>query len=375
MKPGTSGNQLAEKMHYEDKPVEYTKVIRRAIHNEMIQFVIAIWLFLLLLLTSCAGRDIRPETVLAQHSSEIKKTDMLNTEITQKSIAFQKMSAAADYKIGPEDLLEITVFQAKELDTVARVSASGFIKLPLIDKVEAAGLNASELETVITEKLRKYLSEPVLGVFIKEYRSQQITVLGSVQKPGVHYVSGQKSLLELLSLAGGLSGDAGDICIVQRNATGNPQENQPADNIVIDLDQLLIKGQVAFNIAMNAGDVILVPKSGIFFIDGAVKNPGSFPLKGKMTFTQAISLAKGLGVDAKKSDIKIYRDTGKQERDIITIDYDDVLDRKLPDIEVKDKDIIIVSSSILKRIYGGLAGYFNFGYFGFTGVRPGAGVY
>ncbi|MDQ7788243.1 MAG: SLBB domain-containing protein, partial [Thermodesulfovibrionales bacterium] len=147
------------------------------------------------------------------------------------------------------------------------------------------------------------------------------------------------------------------------------------DNIVIDLDQLLIKGQVAFNIAMNAGDVILVPKSGIFFVDGAVKNPGSFPLKGKMTFTQAISLAKGFGVDAKKSDIKIYRDTGKQERDVITIDYDDVLDRKLPDIEMKDKDVIIVTSSTLKRIYGGLAGYFNFGYFGFTGVRPGAGVY
>jgi hypothetical protein len=84
-------------------------------------------------------------------------------------------------------------------------------------------------------------------------------------------------------------------------------------------------------------------------------------------------MAKGLGLDAMKSDIKIYRDTGKQERDVITIDYDEVLDRKVPDIEVKDKDVIIVTSSNFKRFIGGLIGYFNFGYFGFSGVRPGTG--
>ncbi len=345
-------------------------LIIETIRNEMAQVVIVICLFILLLLTSCAGRDVRPEAVLAQHATETK-TDKLNTEITRKSIVFQNTSSVADYKIGPEDLLEITVFQAKELDTVARVSASGFIKLPLIDKVEASGRTTSELESILIEKFKTFLSEPVVGVFIKDYRSRQVTVLGSVQRPGVYYVSGNRSLLELLSLAGGLSGDAGDVCIVQRSSAENPQENQATDNIVIDLDQLLIKGQVAFNITMTAGDVILVPKSGIFFIDGSVKSPGSFPLKGNITFTQAISLAKGLSQDAKHSDIKIYRDIGKQERDVITIDYDDILDRKIPDIEVKDKDVIIVSSSMLKRIYGGLAGYFNFGYFGFSGVRPG----
>lgn len=345
----------------------------RSLKNEMIQSLLALTaFFLLLLLSSCAGRDIRPEALIAQHASETK-TERLNAEILQKSSAFQKMSSAADYIIGPEDLLEITLFQAKELDTVARVSASGFIKLPLIDKVEASGHTTSELEHIIAGKYKTYLSEPVVGIFIKEYRSQQITVLGSVQKPGVYYVSGQRSLLELLSLAGGLSGDSGDICIVQRNTPSDAADQQTISNIVVDLDQLLIKGQVAFNIPMHAGDVVLVPKSGIFFVDGAVRSPGSFPLKGKMTFTQAISMAKGLDMDATKSDIKIYRDTGKQERDVITIDYDEVLERKIPDVEIKDKDVIIVSSSTFKRFIGGLAGYFNFGYFGFSGVRPGVG--
>lgn len=345
----------------------------RSLKNEMIQSLLALTAFLLLLfLSSCAGRDIRPEALIAQHTSETK-TERLNAEILQKSTAFQKMSSAADYIIGPEDLLEITLFQAKELDTVARVSASGFIKLPLIDKVEASGHTTSELESIIAEKFKTYLSEPVVGIFIREYRSQQITVLGSVQKPGVYYVSGQRSLLELLSLAGGLSGDAGDICIVQRSTPSDAVDQQTTSNMVVDLDQLLIKGQIAFNIPMHAGDVILVPKSGIFFVDGAVRSPGSFPLKGKMTFTQAISMAKGLDMDATKSDIKIYRDSGKQERDVITIDYDEVLERKIPDVEIKDKDVIIVSSSSFKRFLGGLAGYFNFGYFGFSGVRPGVG--
>ena len=211
-------------------------LIIETIRNEMLQVVIVICIFILLLLTSCAGRDVRPEAVLAQHATETK-TDRLNTEITRKSMVFQKTSSVADYKIGPEDLLEITVFQAKELDTVARVSASGFIKLPLIDKVEASGRTTSELESVLTEKFKTFLSEPVVGVFIRDYRSRQVTVLGSVQKPGVYYVSGNRSLLELLSLAGGLSADAGDICIVQRSSAENPRENQATDNIVIDLDQ------------------------------------------------------------------------------------------------------------------------------------------
>lgn len=364
--------QFTEKMHNKSGTKTYIVLIMKAMHNEMIQFVIAICIFFLLLLTSCAGRDMRPDTVIAQHSTEMKRTDILNKEMVQKSILFQQ-STATDYRVGPEDLLEINVFQAKELDTVARINASGSIKLPLVDKVDAAGRTVSELESIITEKYRKYLSEPVIGIFIREYRSQQITVLGSVHKPGVYYITGQKSLLELLSMAGGLSTDAGDICIIQRNALPNPREDQTTDNLVIDLDQLVIKGQIALNIPMHSGDVILVPKSGIFFVDGAVRGPGSFPLKGRTTFTQAISMAKGLSGDATKSDIKIYRDTGKQERDIITLDYEDVLQGKLQDIELKDKDVIIVSSSGLKRFIGGLAGYFNFGGFGFTGLRPGVG--
>jgi polysaccharide export outer membrane protein len=356
--------------------------ITETIQNEFIQSVVAILIFLLLLLTSCGGKETRPDLVLQQQAvPAVSNTspEKLNAEITQKSVELRKNVSPADYRVGPEDLLEINVFQANELNTVARVSSSGYIKLPLIDKIKASGLSVYELEALVTEKLKTYLSEPVVGIFVKEYRSQQITVLGAVAHPGVLYVSGQRTLLDVVSLAGGLSQDAGDICIVERNVINDSNPKDGAENteknerIVIDLDQLLIKGRVELNIPMSSGDVVLIPKSGIFFVDGAVKSPGVFPLKGKTTVTQAISMAKGLGYEAIKSDIKIYRDIGKQERDVILIDYNDILDRKTVDIELKDKDIIIVASSAFKRLIGGLAGYFNFGMFGFSGVKPGSG--
>jgi polysaccharide export outer membrane protein len=332
--------------------------------NELFHGIILILIFLLLLLTSCAGSGVRPESILLQQASSNTKAEKLNVQLAQKGAELKRPISSADYKIGPEDLLEINVFQAQELNTVVRVSASGYIKLSLIEPIKAAGLTVSELESLICKKLEKYLTEPVVGVFIKEYRSQQIAVLGSVKNPGVFYATGQRYLLDLLSMAGGLSPDAGDICIVQREGSGNgSKDKQDVEKIVIDLNALLIKGDIDLNIPLFSGDVIHVPQAGIFFVIGAVNGPGSFPLKGKLTFTQAISMAKGLTYEAVHSGIKIYRDNGKPEREVIPIDYDSVLDRKTPDFEIKDKDIIIVERSGLKGFLGRMATGLSFGIF------------
>ncbi|MEW6571211.1 MAG: polysaccharide biosynthesis/export family protein [Nitrospirota bacterium] len=353
--------------------------IIKTLQNELIQGIMGILLFLLLLLTACARNEIRPESVLSQHAAA-GKANALNIRLSQNNMGIQRTFAVSDYKIGPEDLLEIHVFQVNDLNTVVRVSATGQIKLPLIEKIEAAGLTVAELEALISQKLEKFVQEPVVSVFIKEYRSQQIAVLGSVKNPSVYYVTGQRYLLDLLSMAGGLSQDAGDVCILQRvgnrqkvNDGSEAQNGENIEQIVIDLDALLMQGRMDLNLPLSSGDVIHVPEAGIFFVDGAVNSPGSFKLKGKMTFTQAISMARGLSYHAIKSDIKLYRENDKQQRDVITIDYDDILDMKIPDIELKDRDIIIVSSSGFKKFIGGLAGYFNFGYFGFSGVQPGRG--
>jgi polysaccharide export outer membrane protein len=163
-------------------------------------------------------------------------------------------------------------------------------------------------------------------------------------------------------MAGGLSPEAGDLCIIQKTS-GTNQDNQSKENVVVDLDQLLLKGNIDLNVPLFSGDVIHVPKAGIFFVDGAVNEAGSFPVKGKITLTQALSLAKGLSYEAIRSEVRIYRDNGQPEREVIAIDYDAILDRKSPDIEIKDKDVIIVSSSGFKRFVKGIAAGLNFGMF------------
>jgi protein involved in polysaccharide export with SLBB domain len=164
-------------------------------------------------------------------------------------------------------------------------------------------------------------------------------------------------------MAGGLNPDAGDVCIIQKTSGGDQKGNQQIQSMVIDLDQLLIKGDIGLNIPVSSGDVIHVPQAGIFFVDGGVNGPGSFPLKGKITFTQAISMAKGFNYEAVQSDVKIYRDTGKPEREMITVDYNSILDGKSMDVEIKDKDVIIVSKSGLKGFVGKLTTGLSFGIF------------
>jgi len=119
----------------------------------------------------------------------------------------QMPAASADeYRIGPDDLLEITVFEAPELNRSQRVSAGGQISLPLLGAVQAGSLTPRELEFVLEELLRRtYMKEPHVGVFVREMQSHAVSVFGAVKKPGVFQVRGAKTVVELLSMAEGLA--------------------------------------------------------------------------------------------------------------------------------------------------------------------------
>jgi polysaccharide export outer membrane protein len=336
--------------------------------NELVGGLVVVLIFLALLLSSCASNQARTQAILLEHTAPARQTqaDNLNSRLAQQNLQPPRPAASADYQIGPEDLLDISVFQADELKTEVRVSANGYIKMNLADEVKAEGLSVAQLEDVIAKKLRKYMKEPMVSVFIKEYRAQQISVLGSVKNPQVFYVTGQKYLIDMISMAGGLSPDAGNLCIVQTEG----QQTGERMKIVIDLDQLLVDGKADLNIPVHSGDIVQIPKSGVFFVDGAVRSPGEYPIKASTTITQAISLAKGLDYTALHSDIRIYRDTGQTTRQVITTDYDDILAGKTPDVALKDKDIIIVGASGFKTFVRALTGItFYGGGFG-TGIRP-----
>jgi protein involved in polysaccharide export with SLBB domain len=140
-------------------------------------------------------------------------------------------------RIGPDDLLQISVFEAPDLNRTLRVSANGEISLQLLGPVKAGGLTPRQLELVLQELLRRtYMKNPHVGVFVQELQSHPVSVVGAVKKPGVFQIRGTKTVLELLSMAEGLADDAGDTVLVMRGASttgsigrGNAEQESQKD--------------------------------------------------------------------------------------------------------------------------------------------------
>jgi polysaccharide biosynthesis/export protein len=249
-----------------------------------------------------------------------KRSDYLN-DLLMKATSLQKMDPNADYVLGPEDVLEIEVYQADDFKRTVRVSGQGFITMPLVGQVKAKGLSTAQLEKELAQRLAKYLQDPQVSIYIKEYKSQRIGVMGAVAHPQIYNVTGQKYLIDMLFTAG-MTKDAGNVCYVFRPAQG--QEDGPAqtETIAIDLIELMEKGNRMLNIPVFGGDIVNVPKAGTVFVDGAIARPGAFNLTSGGTLVQAIAMAGGLKFEADRAEIQILRMTGNGERQVIVADYD-----------------------------------------------------
>jgi polysaccharide export outer membrane protein len=164
--------------------------------------------------------------------------------------------ALDEYRIGPSDLIEISVFQVPELNKTVRVGARGALTLPLIGKVEAGGLTAQQLEGLIARKLSEsYLQDPQVSVFIKEFVSQRVTVEGAVNRPGVFPVSGKITLLQAIAMAGGLDklADENEIKLFRDRKDGTRE--------VLPYDLEPIRTGAASDPVLLSGDVVQVGKS------------------------------------------------------------------------------------------------------------------
>ncbi len=308
-----------------------------------------------------------PDQMIEQIESS-KQVKAMNERILMSSLSSKK-EPYRDYKIGPEDLLEISVFEEEKLNKTVRVSSQGNISLPLLGILRVKGLTAYELEKEIRDLLvEKYLQDPHVGVFIKEYRNQQISVIGAVDKPGVYDVRGQKTILDLLAIAGGLSSgaekDAGQLLFLIRPPRPEDEvsdekkdsDGQVPKTFVIDLEELLIKGDLALNLPLAHGDVINIPVSGKIFVGGEVRRPGGFPLKGKkMTVTQAIAMAEGLKPEADGAETRIFRySEGQMGKEIVSVNLNSIHKGMGEDRLLKENDIIIVPKSGVKTFFIGL---------------------
>jgi len=263
----------------------------------------------------------------------------------------QSPSASPDYRLGPEDLLQITLFNvpAGEVGvtprtTEARVSQEGKISLPLLGDVAVGGLTASSLEQLLRGRYDRYLQNPQIGILVKEYRSQSVTVTGAVRNPGVYQLTGPKTLIDLLSIAGGINEHAGGQVHLYRQA---PEGRQ---SYVVDL-LVLASNPALVNMPVQAGDVINVQQAGMFFVDGAVARGGSYTLSRPYTLTQALSVAGGVNRElADYSGTTIYRRRSGAEAEIIPIDLTAIWEGKVSDPLIESDDVIVVPISTPKYI-------------------------
>jgi polysaccharide export outer membrane protein len=314
---------------------------------------------------SCASSSPTKKNVVSPETqvSEIENSRQLkamNERILMAALS-SKSDPSRDYKIGPEDLLEISVFEDEKLNKTVRVSFQGNINLPLLGVLKVKGLTASELEREIRDLLaEKYFQDPNVSVFIKEYRSQRISIIGAVEKPGAYEVSGQKTILDLLGISGGLKEDAGRLLFLIRPPTleGEAAKEQKdpslptAKTFMIDLEELLVKGDLTLNLPLSHGDIINIPVSGKIFVGGEVRAPGGFPLSGKkLTVSQAVALAGGLKTEAAGSETRIFRYSEKGTgKEIISADVYAIQKGKAEDLYLRENDIIIVPRSGTKVV-------------------------
>jgi polysaccharide export outer membrane protein len=251
----------------------------------------------------------------------------------------------SDYKIGRQDLLEIRVFDLKDLDQTVRVADDGSITLPLLGRLQVAGLTKGELEALIARLLEeRYVRNPQVTIFVKEYESKKIAVSGAVKKPDTYEMLGDKTLLEMISLAGGLDKDLGKEIIVFRT-----QDDGTTQRISVDLDKLVYEADPALNIAVMPGDIVYVPavEKVRIFVTGAVRTPNLYevPRSEPVTVLKAVTLAGGTTDRASESKVQIIRTDANGKRVTIPVNLKKVKRGKAEDPVLMKDDLVLVPES------------------------------
>jgi polysaccharide export outer membrane protein len=295
------------------------------------------------------------QVILAQNNPPVQEPINQGTVTTESStIDSRPLSGSPDRKtapangsalvIGPGDELEVTVYGAPDLSGHARVSADGNISIPLIGYVRIAGLSSSEaagaIESVLRE--RNVVNDPQVSVYVKEYTSSGISVVGEVIKPGFYSAVGPHRLYDVLQAAGGPTDKAANKVIInhrgQKDATTLSISKNPAET-------------TASNIELQPGDTVVVPKAGIVYVLGEVTRPGGYVLNssGGITVLQVVAVAGGPTHVASAGKTRLLRRTesGFQEE---RIDVTKLLRGKAHDVSLRDEDILFVPSSGIKTV-------------------------
>jgi polysaccharide export outer membrane protein len=246
------------------------------------------------------------------------------------------------------------------VDKPFRIEADGNISLPMVGSLRAGGLSIERFQADLTERLKQFYQEPQISVSITDFRSQPVSVVGAVANPGIHQLQGRKTILELLSMVGGVRGDAGPVLKITRRIEwgpiplegGHPDESGEFSLAELNLRDLLDAKRPTENIAVRPMDVISVPASAIVYVIGEVRKSGGFVLgsRSSLSALEALSLAEGFQPKAAPKNAKVLRTstTPDRQRTEIPVNLSKILAGKAPDMALKPDDILYVPNSAAK---------------------------
>ena len=238
-----------------------------------------------------------------------------------------------DYQIGPGDVVRITVYDHPDLTADARVSEVGSIQLPLLGDVVVRGRTTAEAGDQVAALLTRggFVKQPQVTVMVVQYRSQQISLLGFVNKPGKYPIEQTSTVLDLLAQAGGVLPFAGDTAILM--SANDPEHTRR----VLDLTLLFENADPSQNSEVSNGDVIYVPREPRYYIYGEIQRAGTYRIERGMTVIQAVTVAGGLTLRGTENRIKVRRRDAVGEFQLLSVKLDD---------KVLPNDVIYVAESL-----------------------------
>lgn len=257
-------------------------------------------------------------------------------------LAPSETAEAKEYVIGAADLIAISVLDNKDLDTVVSVTPGGKIAVPLIGDTQAAGLTVSELTDRLTQILAEKVKSPQVTVTLREVNSYRIYFLGRVGKPGILTSKSEVTLLQALSMAGGIL-DGADLSLAY---VARGKERVPVDFV-----KLLRNGDLSQNIALDPDDIVVIPDNpqNVIYVTGEVKQPGMLPFVKERDWTalKAVVSVGGFTQFAAKSRAYLIREGGGG-RTTITIDFNDLMRNPEAgkDVSLIPGDILVVPQSL-----------------------------
>lgn len=329
---------------------------------------LALCVLALLLVSACSVRRgaVRPGRTPPDRCAVATNQEKLRELLASRD---SRDPRNGDYVVAPGDMLVVTIYNYRpeggDFVSSVRVDDRGFLSLPMIEPVAVAGKTLSDVRRLLVHRLRgqEVLREPLVSVFLKEYEGHRVVVLGAVAAPGTYSLKrGENTLIDVLSMAGGLTGQAGNYILFRPGnddaetrvsraqayavtAVGGLDPLERMDTVTLPICLDTPTGEpnpVLFGLAVRGGDLIIVPEAGQAFIEGEVAKGGPYPLHRGMTVTQLISSAGGLSFAANPRKVRLVRQVGTEGVGEWELDVEKIYEQKSPDVRLDRNDRVIV---------------------------------